>query len=485
MDHYSMILFQIFFIFVSMGFSQTSITIYNDEFAVVRELLDIELKPGENKVTYDQATLLLEPDSVILRDTATGEPIRVLEQNYRNDPVSIGRLLEMFEGREIEFYVHEPQKPDRLITAKVIRSGYNATNPAAFNESLSLVEHDGKIHFGLPGKPLFPDLGDGTILHPCLEWKISANKAASVKAEVGYITGGLSWKTSYNIILPEKGDVASFIGWITLENKSGRVFKNASLKLLAGEVQKVKSQQVTVMSRTAYESPVLDDAGVEEKEFDDYHIYTVPRTTDLRDQETKQIEFLRAAGVTVETLYIFDALAGYWPNQGRGRLDLRTNSEFGGNAGNTTVVIAREIKNIKENQLGVPLPAGIVRFYRQDSDGSLQFVGEEEIEHTPKNETLRIVTGKAFDIIVERKRTNFRTDSSNKWTEESFEFSLRNRKSEAATVRVIEHAYRWNNWKILKSSQPYEKITSDEFRFIVELAPEEEKSLSYTIRYSW
>lgn len=471
---------------LAMTHAQLSLTIYNDDFAVIREALPIRLQAGDNTITYDRATLALEPDSVILRDTATGEPLRVLEQSYRNDPVSIGRLLEIFEGRQIEFFQPEPQKPDRLITGKIIRSGYNPSNPSAYNTDMAIIETDGKIRFGLPGQPLFPDLGGGTILRPTLEWKIASSTPADIAAEVGYISSGLGWKASYNIVLPEKGDLAAFTGWITISNKTGRAFQNASLKLLAGEVQKVRQAYPVAMMAGAARAARFEDAAVEEKEFDDYHLYTIPRATDLRDQETKQIEFLRAGGVKIQTLYIYDALAGsvgYFRHLNRA--DLRTNSELGANDGPTTVLITREFKNSKDNQLGVPLPAGIVRFYRQDTDGSLQFVGEQEIEHTPKDETLRIVTGKAFDLVVERKRVNFRVDTSNKWTEESFEFSLRNRKSEPATIRVIEHAFRWNNWQITKSSQPHDKISSDEFRFLVELAPDEEKTLSYTIRYTW
>jgi len=465
---------------MSTSAGELSLTIYNDNFAVVREKLTVDLQEGINHVLYDRATLQLEPDSVILRDTTTGQVIPVLEQTYRNDPVSEGLLLSLFEGQTIEFLQREPQKPDRRITGRIIRSGYQSGSTFAPHQAI--IEIEGKIQFGLPGQPIFPNLGDGTILRPTLGWKIHTKSAGKIDAEIGYITRGLSWKASYNVILPEKGDSSAMVGWITMQNNTGRFFESAHVKLLAGDVEKIQDFAVaaphSVKSATIFE----DSPRVQQKEFDDFHLYTLPRKIDLRDRETKQVEFLRAAGVSIKTLYIYDA---YGDNPVWYNTKPYTKAEIPKYYANE-VMIVREFANTKENNLGIPLPEGRIRFYRRDDqDGSLQFVGENTIDHTPKGETLRLLSGTAFDLVVNRSRLDFQLDTSNKTMTEVYKLLLKNRKSEPVTIRVVEYASRWLQWKILHSSLPHEKINAQEFRFHVDLKPDEEKELTYTIRYTW
>jgi hypothetical protein len=467
---------------MSTSAGELSLTIYNDDFAVVRETLNLDLKEGVNDVVYDRATLQLEPDSVILRDTASGQVIPVLEQTYRNDPVSEGLLLSLFEGQTIEFLKQEPQKPDRRIMGKIIRSGYQLGAGASFDPRQAIIESEGKIQFGLPGQPLFPNLGDGTILRPALGWKIGAKRAGALNAEVGYITRGLSWKASYNVILPEKGDSSAMVGWITMQNSTGRLFESANVKLLAGDVRKIQEFAGAALPMARATAILIDEPQVQQKAFDDFHLYTLPRKLDLRDRETKQVEFIRAADVKIKTLYIYDALSkspvwyGAQPY---------INAEISADDADE-VMIVREFENTKDNNLGVPLPEGRIRFYRRDDqDGSLQFVGEDTIDHTPRGETVRLQSGTAFDLVVKRERMDFKLDSSNKMMTEKYKLVLKNRKSEAVTIRVVEHAVRWSQWQILESSQPHEKINAHEFRFNVDLRPDEEKELTYTIRYNW
>ncbi|MFM8364324.1 MAG: DUF4139 domain-containing protein [Verrucomicrobiota bacterium] len=463
----------------SAAFAAPGLTIYNQDFAVVRDAISLDLKEGENAANYDGATLQLEPDSVVLRDKA-GQPLRILEQNYRNDPLTQSYLLSLFEGRTLDFVVREEQKPDRTIQAKILRSGYNGPNGA----TEPVVEADGKILFGLPGQPQFPSLGDDTVLKPRLEWKIQSPAAAKVEAEIGYITSGLSWQASYNLVSPEKGDAIDLVGWITMDNRSGRDFEKAGIKLMAGDVSKIQPPRPAMRERMVAMAAMDDEAAVTEKAFDEFHLYTLARPTTLRDRETKQVEFLRAAGVKSETVYLFQAGAGdsrRWSGaDARFRL---TSEEFGG-GGDTKISVFREFRNSKENQLGMPLPKGRVRFYRVDG-GQLEFTGENEIDHTPADELVRIFTGNAFDLVGERKRTNFRVDTANKRTEESFEILLRNRKKEPVTIRVLEGLIRSANWEITAKSDPFEKKTSDEIEFRIPVKPGEERKLTYTVLYSW
>jgi len=439
----------------AVAFAAPGLTIYNQDFAVVRDTVPLELKEGLNPIQYDGATLLLEPDSVVLRDKS-GKPLQILEQNYRNDPLTQAYLLSLFEGQTIDFTVRESEKPDRTIPAKILRSGYGATS----GTTETVVEVDGKIQFGLPGQPQFPSLGDDTILKPRLEWKIQSPAASKTEAELGYITGGLSWQASYNLVSPEKGDTLDVVGWITMENRSGRDFEEARIHLMAGDVAKVAAANKMMGERMMAMAAVAGAPAVTEKAFDEFHLYSLPRPTSLRDRETKQVEFLRAAGVKSETVYIFDVHRG------------------------PKISVFREFRNSKKNQLGIPLPQGRMRFYRKN-DAQLEFTGESEIDHTPADELLKIQTGDAFDLVAERKITNSTRDDANHRATEAFEILLKNRKKEPVTIRVVEHLARPANWQISANTDPFEKKTSDEIEFRIPLKPGEERKVAYTATYTW
>jgi hypothetical protein len=449
-------LFLLSLLLPGVAFAAPGLTIYNQDFAVVRDTVPLELKEGLNPIQYDGATLLLEPDSVVLRDKS-GKPLQILEQNYRNDPLTQAYLLSLFEGQTIDFTVREPEKPDRLIQAKILRSGYGG--PAGGTEPV--VEIEGKIQFGLPGKPEFPSLGDDTVLKPRLEWKIQSPAASKTEAELGYITGGLSWQASYNLVSPEKGDRIDVVGWITMENRSGRDFEEASIHLMAGDVAKVDPHRFKNNNRMMKMMVAMADAStVTEKAFDEFHLYSLPRPTSLRDRETKQVEFLRAGGVKSETVYIFNAALG------------------------PKISVFREFRNSKENQLGIPLPQGRMRFYRENGS-QLEFTGESEIDHTPADELLKIRTGDAFDLVGERKLMNSSRDEANHQAVETIEILLKNRKTEPVTIRVVEHLGVSPSWKVSGNSDPFEKKATDEIEFRIPLKPGEERKVVYTTTYTW
>ena len=456
-------------------FAAPGLTIYNQNFAVVRDTIPLDLKAGVNEVKFDGATLHLEPDSVILRDP-DGAPFQILEQNYRNDPVTQQLLLSLFEGKEIDFQVNEPNKPDHVVKGTVIRSGYV---PHGGGGEQPIIQVDGKIQFTLPGEPLFPSLGDDTILKPQLDWKISVPEAVKTAAELGYITEGMSWEASYNIVSPEKGNDLDLVGWVTINNQTGRDFVEAKIKLMAGDVNKIAPQAMTAMAFGGMRKEMARDEdapAVTEKAFDEYHLYTLERPTTLKDQETKQVEFVLAGGVKSEVIYTYDGFP-------MGFHGLVLNEEFGFQ-GKTKVAVTREFKNTKENNLGIPLPKGRIRLYR--SNGSqLEFTGENEIDHTPADETIRIRTGDAFDLVGERTRTDFKVDQHKRWAMESFEITMRNRKKEPVVIRVVEHLYRWNNWAITAKSDEFTKRDSDTIEFQIPLKPGEERKVSYTVVYSW
>ncbi len=221
--------------------AQPALTIYNQDFAVVRDTVPLNLKAGVNSVTYAEATARVEPDSVILRDPGGKHSLQILEQNYRNDPVSQALLLSLFEGKTIDFEnirMKDNTQTREIIRGKIIRSGFvpggNAEQP--------IIEVNGKLQFSLPGMPLFPDLGDDTILKPALNWLLQSDKPGKFDAEIGYITGGFTWEADYNLVSPEKGDMVDLVGWVTMNNQSGKTFRDAKIKLMAGDVNRIQPQ---------------------------------------------------------------------------------------------------------------------------------------------------------------------------------------------------------------------------------------------------
>jgi len=350
-----------------------ALTIYNQNFAVIRETLPLDLKAGDNITHYSGVTEQVEPDSVILRDPAGKHAVQVVEQNYRNDPLSPDILLHLFEGKTIEFLM----PGGRTVSGTVVRSGYvpRSANQGYMQQRQPVVAVGGKLQFSLPGTPIYPDLGVDTILEPTLDWILRSGQAARFDAELSYVSGGLTWKSDYNVVAPETGDKLDLIVWVTLDNGSGKQFEHAHIKLMAGDVNKVEPS-TSRMFAIAGTHLGLADTSVStlpaEQAFEDYHLYTLPNPTTLRDRETKQVEFLRASGIQSKRLYIYDGatLDSQYRNQ-----DLRQNQQYGTQS-NPHVWIMREFVNSEANHLGVPLPKGRVRFYRRDQDGQMEFRGK-------------------------------------------------------------------------------------------------------------
>ena len=455
-----------------------ALTIYNQNFAVVRQSIPLDLQPGMSHIHYADATAQIEPDSVILRDPS-GRPLQIIEQNYRNDPVSQEMLLSLFVGKTINF-----MQGDRAIKGRVVRSGYvPGGNPVQ-----PIIDVDGQLQFYLPGSPVFPALGDDTILKPALEWVLQSDREIHSKGELAYVTGGLTWHADYNIVIPPKGNVVDLIGWITMNNQCGKTFENATISLMAGDVNKVVRNDSYDRRARNYNQLVTLSASVEapvvtEKKFDEFPLYTLEHSATLRDNETKQVEFVRAGGVQSQRLYVYDGFE--YPTSYYDSSQLVADQSYG-NDSNKKIWVMQEFKNSKENHLGIPLPAGRLRFYRQDADtGQLQFVGENEIDHTPTDETVRVYTGNAFDLVGERRRTDFHIDTSARWIDESFEIKLRNHGKTPITIRAVEHLYRWSNWEIRKKSGDFNKLDSRKIEFPVTVAPGGEEVVSYMVHYSW
>jgi hypothetical protein len=358
-----------------------ALTIYNQKFAVVRQKLALALKSGLNHTEVTDITGHLEPDSVILRPLAGGRSLQVLEQNYRNDPVTQQLLLSLYEGKTLDFQIMDGSGHPRIVKGKVIRSGFIPHSSMAYANfgqpyyqvqqayiqsggDQPIIEVEGQLQFTLPGQPIFPALGDDTILKPTLSWELETDKPGAMDAEFSYVTEGMNWDASYNVVAPPKGNLLEMVGWVTLDNESGKTFRDARIKLMAGDVNKllpvggvyggIANSEVMLKSADSMVPPVT------ERNFDEYHLYTLEHATTLRDREIKQVEFVRAAGIQSKTVYVYDGLRLDQNYRNWTMENLRAQENFGV-LSNPKIWVMQEFQNSSANHLGMPLPKGRVR----------------------------------------------------------------------------------------------------------------------------
>ena len=455
------------------------VTIYNDGFATVKEDRTLALAEGVSEVRVTDMSRQLEPDSVMLRELSA-EPfgVQILEQSFVNDPLTEGLLLYQMEGKTLRF---EEKREDGTVkehVGQLVRSGYV---PGGGSEQ-PIVEEEGAVRFSLPGQPVFEGIDPNAFLKPSLVWQLASKKAGECPIEVAYVTAGMSWEATYNLVMPaEGGDVFDFSGWISLRNDTGKDFVDAAVKLIAGDVQKVEQPVPRMPKRMVFAAAAEAEFDMpEERAFDEFHLYTLPRPVRVRNNELKQVEFLRAPGVKGSRYYVYNPLVGYGYYGG-----VQTDPDYGTTA-DKKVGVRIEISNSETNGLGVPLPKGRMRLYRTDVDGRREFTGENQLDHLPKNELLKLDMGSAFDLVGERKRTDFSVDTTAKKMTESFEIKLRNRKEkEAVEIRVIEPLVRCANWKIASNSLPYAKFDSHTVEFRAPVPADGETVLTYTVNYWW
>jgi hypothetical protein len=455
----------------------TALTIYNSDLAVARTTVDLDLKTGSNEVTTTKVTSQLEPDSVVLRDPAGGHVVQVIEQNYDAAIATQAWMLQKYEGQTIDFQVVRGDKVD-TVQGRILRASSDGTEP--------LIDVGGRMQFQLPGLPLFPAATDGLLLKPTLRWQIYSKEGARFPAELSYLTHGFNWNATYNVVASGAAAAGSgeermdVVGWVTISNNSGTDFTDARVKLMAGNVSVSQPALNGRYALGAVAGAMLAPAPVTQKSFDDFHLYDLNRQVTLRDRETKQIEFMRASAVPVTRKYVYDGAEGL--PYANGGLFLEDNF---GTASTRQVRIEQEFVNSKQNHLGMPLPAGLMRFYRSDSDGQMEFVGENTIDHTPEDGTVKLSTGTAFDVTGERKRTEFRVATRARTLDESYSIAVKNAKDKPVQVEVVEHLFRTANWDIVEKSAEYEKRDSSTIAFAITIPAHGQQQVSYTVHYSW
>jgi hypothetical protein len=344
---------------------------------------------------------------------------------------------------------------------------------------------DGKMRFGLPGQPLFPDLGDDTILKPTLNWLIQSEKSGKLDAEISYVTGGLTWERGLQSGLAGKRRHVDLVGWVTMDNQSGKTFENAKIKLMAGDVNKNPAASRHDLC-DGFRS-ISGGAGVPPvsrkilRRISSLHPGTANDACAIA--RPSRLNLSAPAASSRKTIYVYDGAEIDNRYNGWGYENIRQDRDYGTQS-NQKVWVMREFVNSEANHLGMALPKGKLRFYRRDADGQLEFVGEDTIDHTPRDETIRVNTGNAFDSSANASR-RITTLTTSAELDESFEIKLRNHKKEAAEIRVVEHLYRWPTWEIADHSDAFVKTDANTIEFRVQLQPDEEKTLAYAVHYSW
>ena len=447
-------------------------------YAMVRQDRALKLDAGRSSVRFTDVAALIDPTTVTFTSLSDRET-RVLEQNFQFDLVSTDKLLLK--------YLDRPITVDRAIGNQ--SSSVSGTLLSSI-DGLVLRGNDGTIHALRDWSGVrFSDLPGGLITKPTLVWDILAPKGGEQRTRVAYQTGGITWWTDYNLIFHEGKDAGSGLldvsAWVSIINQSGATYQDARLKLIAGDVHRAQPPpQPLAMQRRAMEMAVAADsvAGFAEKEFFEFHLYTLGRRTTLPNNSTKQIElFDRAKQVPAKrTLVYYGLQLGpfFAP-------DPIVDRNYGVQS-NKKVDVYLEFRNDKQYGLGVPLPSGRIRVSKLDeADGSLEFIGEDAIDHTPKDETVRVKLGSAFDVVGERRQIDYAVDTRGRWLEEEIEVKLRNHKNEPVEVLVKENLYRWVNWKIVSKTHELVKEDARTIYFPVRVAKDGEAVVRYRVRYSW
>lgn len=445
-------------------------------YAMIRQQRELALQRGRNSVRFSDVAALIDPTTVRFESLTDPAGTRVLEQNFQFDLVNTQRLLEKYIDR-------------RISVDQVRGNGVESFSGTLLSTSGGLVlkRDDGGIQT-LPHNAgvRLPDLPGGLITRPTLVWDINASRAGNHASRVSYQTGGMTWWTDYNLTYQDGTDANSCkldVGaWVSIVNKSGAGYSDARLKLVAGDVNRVQPPgriAPAVMARASIAAEAAP--GFEEKEFFEYHLYTLGRPVTLPDNSTQQLElFPVARGVPCEKTLVYQGTPGF-----RGYGSPMTDRNFG-QTGNRKVDVFLSFKNGKDQNLGQPLPAGRIRVSKLDpADQTLEFIGEDSLDHTPRNENVLIKMGSAFDVVGERRQVSFSIDSSRKTMTEEIEVKVRNQKKEAITVLVREQLYRWSNWQITSKSQEFRKDDVRTVTFPVKIAAGAEAVVRYSVAYTW
>lgn len=439
-------------------------------FAIVKECRRIFLRDGITRVSFQDVAKLIDPTTVHFKSLTDPQGTYVLEQNYEYDLVSPEKLLERYIHKEIFLDVEvDKGKVERKSAILLSTKGG------------MVVKMDSKIHINPPGRVVLPELPEGLITRPTLVWLVNARISGEHLTKVTYETKGIMWNADYTAVIDKDERMLDLSGWVTIDNKSGATYKDADIKLIAGDIHRVEEENARVYMLRKERIPEVE-RGVIERPFFEYHLYALRRPSTIKDNSQKQLElFTPIMNVPCKKILLYYGNPGNWrslPSPYTER-DLRIPTQ-------KKVDIYLTFKNDEGSRLGIPLPAGKVRVYKKDpEDGSIEFVGEDVIEHTPRDEEVMLRLGSTFDVVGERRQVDFRCNYDDNWMRERVEITIRNHKDEDVEVIVKENLFRWRNWEIIESTHPYEKIDARTIHFTLRVPSHKERKITYTVEYTW
>ncbi len=443
---------------------ELAVTVYNSNVALVRDVRRLRLPAGTLDLRYMDIAAQVNPATVHIVSLTAPKELAVLEQNYEYDLLSPQKLLQKYVGKELTLVrMIEENNSTKEVPVKATLLAYNE-GPVwkVGNEIITGMGAD---------RYVFPDLPENLYSKPTLVWLLENQKTGEQTVEASYLTNAVNWNADYVLTVGADQKAADLNGWVTIVNSSGTAFRNAQLQLVAGELHRVYGESAGGPPRAMMMKAEAAAPQFAQEALSEYHLYTLGRRTNIQNNETKQISLLASTGVRIDKIFQVNGQAYYYQNP-----------QTPGAALKQPVEVHIKFKNSEENSLGIPLPAGTVRVYQGDSKGRVQFIGEDRIQHTPKDETLNLYIGNAFDVVAERKETDYQR-IGNRTVELGYEISLRNHKSEAISVEVNEPI--GGDWTMLESNYKFTKTAAFAAQFIVPAAANGESVLKYRVRVRW
>jgi hypothetical protein len=445
--------------------AEVSLTVYNSDIALVRDVRNLQLARGTGNLRFMDIAATVNPATVHFRSLTEPSNVSVLEQNYEYDLLDPDKLLRKYVGREVTLMrTRQDGGTTRQEEVKALLLSYN--NGPVWKIGNEIVTGLNADHIR------FPELPDTLYSRPTLIWTIQNDGIARHRVEASYLAGRLAWNADYVLTVARDDKAADLNGWVTLTNNSGTGFRNAKLQLVAGDLNRVRQQlnkAMDMMERPA--AAARAEVQMTQESFSDYHLYTVGRKTSINNSQTKQVSMLEGTDVPILKKYVVEGQAYYYRNQMHPGSPLKD-----------LVQVYYEFKNEQKAGLGMPMPAGVLRVYQEDSRGGVQFVGEDRINHTPKDETLNIKIGNAFDVVCERKQTDFEKIASNVY-ELEYEITLRNHKATPVSIDVNEPV--GGTWRMITSSHKWTKSSAWSAQFTVPVAADSTTVLKYRVRVTY
>jgi hypothetical protein len=442
-----------------------AVTVYNSNIALVRDVRQVSLPGGVFNLRFMDIAASVNPATVHFRSLTEPARLGVLEQNYEYDLLDPQRLLQKYVGREVTLVrLRQQDGTTKAEEVKALLLAYN--NGPVWKIGNEIVTGMNADHIR------FPELPDNLFSRPTLVWMLENTGARRHRIEASYLAGNMAWNSDYVLTVGRDSNAADLDGWVTLTNNSGAAYRNAKLQLVAGDLHRVMNQYGISEAKAA--RMVADSAAREnfaQESFSEYHLYTLGRRTSIAEKETKQINLLSGTGVPVEKLFVVEGQQFYYHNY-----------QHPGSPLKDVVQVYYKFKNDEKSGLGMPMPAGVVRVYQADSKGGVQFVGEDRINHTPKDEMLSLHIGNAFDVVCERKQTDWKK-LSDRLYEMEFEITLRNHKESPVTVEVNEPI--GGDWQMLESTYKWTKTSAWASQFHVPVAKDGTSVLRYRVRVRW